>query len=512
MSAMRRFQEIWELVLVQLPEKYSEATINLFFKPLEIAALNDQIAVLVCNSDIKADILNKRHLSFLKQAFTDIFSFPMNVCVLSSEHQTLDYDLLQDMVENGGDLSSFMKGHAPSRPSDAPHQNASSRSADPSSDRTSYPYSPSIQITEMPEPSANASADVPPQKNHKFHSPAPSPASGEYTFDSFIVGNSNKFAHAACVAVANNPATAYNPLFIYGQTGLGKTHLLYAITNKIRLDNPGANIIYMKGEEFTNQLIASISNKTTVEFREKYRKADVLLIDDIQFIAGKDSTQEEFFHTFNDLYEAHKQIILASDRPPKEIKTLTDRLRTRFEWGLLASIEPPDFELRTAIITKKAQILDIHIPPEVITYLAEKLKNSIRQLEGAVKKLGAYSSLNNLPITLDAAKECLSDIMTGTEPVNVTIDKIFTAVAEKYGVTVDEIKGVRRSKHITLPRHVCIYIMRTITNKSLPEIGKIFNRDHTTILASYENIKNMMRADATIENDVSDLIQDITSK
>ena len=541
MSAMRRFQEIWELVLVQLPEKYSDATINLFFKPLEIAALNDQLAVLVCNSDIKADILNKRHLPFLKQAFSDIFSFPMDVCVLSSEHQTLDYDLLQSMLENGESLSPFMKGG---------HSSVSSMGDDYLKDHTTGADVSSSQYTneeEIPSstvskerdafqsppassfssrepnrfsssPFEHSAAEILPAQQkttpslHSFPHTVPSPASSEYTFDSFIVGNSNKFAHAACVAVANNPATAYNPLFIYGQTGLGKTHLLYAITNKIRLDNPGANIIYMKGEEFTNQLIASISNKTTVEFREKYRKADVLLIDDIQFIAGKESTQEEFFHTFNDLYEAHKQIILASDRPPKEIKTLTDRLRTRFEWGLLASIEPPDFELRTAIITKKAQILDIQIPPEVITYLAEKLKNSIRQLEGAVKKLGAYSSLNNLPITLDAAKECLSDIMTGTEPVNVTIDKIFSAVAEKYGVTVEEIKGVRRSKHITLPRHVSIYIMRTITNKSLPEIGKIFNRDHTTILASYETIKKMMRDDASIENDVSDLIQDITSK
>ena len=246
----------------------------------------------------------------------------------------------------------------------------------------------------------------------------------EFTFDTYIVGSSNKFAHAAALAVAANPAGAYNPLFIYGNSGLGKTHLLYAICNDIKKSNPDKTFLYIKGDDFTNELIESIRKNTTSEFHQKYRKTDILLVDDIQFIAGKDSTQEEFFHTFNSLYEAKKQIVLTSDRPPKEIQTLEDRLRTRFEWGLIADIQPPDFETRIAIVKRKAELLDIKMPNEVCEYIAKKLKTNIRQLEGAVKKMKAHHLLGGEPMGIQTAQMPISEILKNDQPPQVTVEKI----------------------------------------------------------------------------------------
>ena len=336
----------------------------------------------------------------------------------------------------------------------------------------------------------------------------------DYTFENFIVGSSNKFAHAACIAVANNPAVAYNPLFIHGQSGLGKTHLLYAITNRIRESRPNANIVYVKGETFTNQLIESIavSAQYMAKFRAKYRQADVLLIDDVQFIAGKPSTQEEFFNTFNELYDAKKQIILTSDRPPKEIKTLEERLKSRFEWGLIADIQPPDLELRIAILRKKSIDMGVEIPLEVLDFLGENLRSNIRQIEGVIRRLGAYSTLAKRPITTEMARENIADVISGAEPVKVTQDKIFNAVARKYGVTVEDIRGKRRTREIAQARHVCIYIMRTVTDLSLPSLGRVFDRDHTTILSSIDTITAKIREDASLENDIDDLIKEITNR
>lgn len=245
----------------------------------------------------------------------------------------------------------------------------------------------------------------------------------EFTFDTYIVGSSNKFAHAAALAVAANPAGAYNPLFIYGNSGLGKTHLLYAICNDIKKNRPDMTTLYIKGDDFTNELIDSIRKNTTSEFHQKYRRTDILLVDDIQFIAGKDSTQEEFFHTFNSLYEAKKQIVLTSDRPPKEIQTLEDRLRTRFEWGLIADIQPPDFETRIAIVKRKAESLDIKIPNEVCEYIAKKLKTNIRQLEGAVKKMKAHHLLGGEPMGIHTAQIAISDILNNDQPPPMTVEK-----------------------------------------------------------------------------------------
>ncbi len=338
------------------------------------------------------------------------------------------------------------------------------------------------------------------------------PYNFEYTFDNFIVGDSNKFAHAACWAVANRPAQDYNPLFIYGPSGLGKTHLLYAITNEIKKKNPDVKIIYIKGEDFTNQLIESLSQQAMPNFRDKYRSCDVLLIDDIQFIAGKVSTQEEFFHTFNALFEDRKQIILTSDRPPRDIKTLEERLKTRFEWGLIADIQPPDLELRIAIIKKKAEQVNVELPDDVLTFLAENLRSNIRQIEGAIKKLGALSFLSGQKITMELTKSCISELLGGAEPTSVTVEKIFGAVYKKYNIKKEEIIGSRRTKEVAAARHIAIYLVRTVTEMSLPNIGKIFNRDHSTVMSSVETVEKRLRNDALLNVEIHDMIKEVTGQ
>ena len=338
------------------------------------------------------------------------------------------------------------------------------------------------------------------------------PFNFEYTFDNFIVGNSNKFAHAACWAVADRPSMDYNPLFIYGPSGLGKTHLLYAITNEVKKKNPNAKIIYIKSEDFTNQLIESMKQKSMHLFKNKYRSCDVLLIDDIQFIAGKESTQEEFFHTFNALFEDRKQIILTSDRPPREIKTLEERLKSRFESGLIADIQPPDLELRIAIFKKKAESANITIPDDVLVFLAENLRANIRQIEGAIKKFRARSFIEGKPIDMEFAKSCISELLGGAEPTSVTIDKIFTAIYRKYNIKKEDIIGARRTKEVAAARHLAIYLVRTITEMSLPNIGKVFNRDHSTIMSSIEAAEKKIRLDPMLEIEIKEMTREVTDQ
>lgn len=332
----------------------------------------------------------------------------------------------------------------------------------------------------------------------------------DYTFDTFIVGSSNKFAHAASLAVAANPANAYNPLFIYGASGLGKTHLLHAIHTDILKNYPSYTLIYVKGDEFANEMITSIQNKTTPQFREKYRRADVLLVDDIQFIGGKDSTQEEFFHTFNTLYESNKQIVLASDRPPKEIKTLEDRLRTRFEWGLLADIQTPDFETRIAIIRRKAQLLDIHIPDDVAEYIANRLKTNIRQLEGVVKKLKFYKMLQDSSPSIVIAQNAIRDILNDNQPVPVTVERIITEVGRTYGISPPDIRSNKRSAQISAARQISIYIVREITQMSMSTIGEEFGgRDHSTVVYAIQQVEKNMANDLRYKETIEDIIKNI---
>ncbi len=334
----------------------------------------------------------------------------------------------------------------------------------------------------------------------------------KYTFDTFVVGNNNRFAHAAALAVAEAPATAYNPLFIYGGVGLGKTHLMHAIANEILINNRNANILYVTSEKFTNQLINAIKDAKTEIFRNTYRNIDVLLIDDIQFIAGKERIQEEFFHTFNTLHESGKQIIISSDRPPKDIKLLEDRLKSRFEWGLIADISNPDYETRLAILRKKAQLDNIIIDDDILCDIATKIDSNIRELEGVLTKLIAKASLTNTHITMEMAERAINDVVTSGEKV-LSIELIQETVAKYFNITVEEIRGVKRSNDVTFPRQIAMYLCRNVAQLPLTKIGEGFGkRDHTTVIHACNKIdkevQNNMSTKRIVESVKNILISD----
>jgi chromosomal replication initiator protein len=334
----------------------------------------------------------------------------------------------------------------------------------------------------------------------------------KYTFNSFVIGNSNRFAHAASLAVAEAPAKAYNPLFIYGGVGLGKTHLMHAIGHYVLEHHPTSKVVYVSSEKFTNELINSIRDDKTVAFRNHYRNVDVLLIDDIQFVAGKERTQEEFFHTFNALHEANKQLVISSDRPPKEIPTLEDRLRSRFEWGLITDIQPPDLETRIAILRKKAKLENLNIPNEVMVFIANKIQSNIRELEGALIRVVAYSNLTKQEITSELATEALKDILPAAKPKEISIPMIQQVVADYFGLKVEDFKAKRRTRQVAFPRQIAMYLSREFTDSSLPKIGEEFGgRDHTTVIHAHEKIATSLKRDSVLETTISNLINQLTS-
>lgn len=331
----------------------------------------------------------------------------------------------------------------------------------------------------------------------------------KYTFDSFVVGNGNRFAHAACLAVAQSPSKSYNPLFVYGGVGLGKTHLMQAIGRYITRQNSKIKVLYISSEKFTNEMINSIRDDRTVAFRDKYRSVDVLLIDDIQFLAGKERTQEEFFHTFNTLYDSNKQIVITSDRPPKDIPTLENRLISRFEWGLITDIQPPDLETRIAILRKKAQAENLSVPTEVIDFIAEKIPSNIRQLEGALTKLVAFSFFTKKELSVSLAQDILKDIIP-LENKKISIGQIQKAVTDYYTIKINSLLSKKRTKDIVLARQVAIYLSRELTDLSLTSIGEAFGRrDHTTIIHSYTKIKNKIEKDKSFKGIIKNLILSI---
>ncbi|MBO5415277.1 MAG: chromosomal replication initiator protein DnaA [Clostridia bacterium] len=460
MSYLNDITAIWEMVKQSFSDddNLSQSVIDLWFGELRIVSFENNEIVFSTDSEFKHKIINENYVSKIKEKFSAILGFEIDVKVIFDGIPADKEKIKEQFMGN-------------------------------------------VQ-REIAHEQAEEKKKIIDSQNYNF----------EYTFDSFIVGNSNKFAHAACVAVAERPAMDYNPLFIYGPSGLGKTHLMSAVVNEIKKKKKDLRVVYIKGDEFTNQLIDSLAKQEMNKFRERYRNCDILLIDDIQFIAGKNSTQEEFFHTFNSLYEEHKQIILSSDRPPKDIQTLEERLKTRFEWGLIADIQPPDLELRVAIIKKKAEQIQVELSDEVLNFLAENLRSNIRQIEGAVKKLSALSFLTGKTITMETAKNCLSELLGGAEPVNVTVDKIFTAVFKKYGVNKEDIIGQKRNKEIAAARHISIYLIRTITEMSFPNIGKIFNRDHATIIASYDKIEKKVFTDPVFNIEITELTREITGQ
>jgi chromosomal replication initiator protein len=329
----------------------------------------------------------------------------------------------------------------------------------------------------------------------------------KYMFDTFVIGSGNRFAHAASLAVAEAPAKAYNPLFIYGGVGLGKTHLMHAIGHYVMDNNPNAKVVYLSSEKFTNEFINSIRDNKAVNFRNKYRNVDVLLIDDIQFLAGKEQTQEEFFHTFNALHEESKQIVISSDRPPKEIPTLEDRLRSRFEWGLITDITPPDLETRIAILRKKAKAENLDIPNEVMLYIANQIDTNIRELEGALIRVVAYSSLINQDMNADLAAEALKDIIPNSKPKVLTITDIQKLVGEHYHVKLEDFKAKKRTKSVAFPRQIAMYLSRELTDASLPKIGSEFGgRDHTTVIHAHEKISTLLASDQELQEKIQELM------
>ena len=466
---MDELQCIVDEMLPSIEAKFNAApsTFKLWFGDFILLSLDEEEAVFSTPTELRKRILTSKYIGLISEALTEIIGFEVNVKIVSNE-----------------ELSS--KNEEPEIINLTPTKEEQKENEEREK-----------KIKVILDDSATVDSEA--KKN----------ILDEYTFENFIEGASNKFAKAACLAVANSPATDFNPLFIHGNSGLGKTHLLCAVINHMRIKYPKLKIVYKKCEDFMNELISAITTSSTQEFKEKYRGADVLLIDDIQFIAGKVSTQEEFFHTFSYLYESNKQIILTSDRPPHEIKPLEDRLRTRFEGGLIADIQPPSSELRAAIIKKKSNSIGLSISNELVEYMAGRLHENIRQIEGVIKKLGAMNAMTGREVTKESIDEVISVIDPGNIPVDILIDKIISTVAKYYGVAVDELKSKKKTDAVANARHIAIYIIRKLTDKSFKEIGNIFSRDHTTIMASCDrvntNIKTMIKTDSDIKKIIKEI-------
>jgi chromosomal replication initiator protein len=357
-----------------------------------------------------------------------------------------------------------------------------------------------MSLLEEPPPVSEKKPEIDRDKSLRQNSLLP-----EYTFANFVIGASNQFAHAASLAVANQPGETYNPLFIYGGVGLGKTHLVNAIGHRAAMKRPLKKILYLSSESFMNELISSIRRDRMDEFKKKFRNIDVLIVDDVQFIGGKERTQEEFFHTFNSLYESHKQIVITADKFPKDIPGLEDRLRNRFEWGLIADIQPPDMETRVAILQKKAENLKVQLPHDVAVFLATHIDSNVRELEGSLTRLSAFSSLTNNAITLELTKEVLRNTLKGAEK-ELTIENIQKTICDYYHIKLGDLKAKRRTKNIALPRQVAMYLCRKHTSISFPSIGDKFGgRDHSTVIHASKNIEQKMKADPYMQSTIETL-------
>lgn len=434
---------LWNKVLQLIKGELSPPSFNAFFKQLSPLKITDNSIILLAPNEFTKGILEDRYLNLIENSIDQV----------SSKKYSVRFVLENDKINDNN---------------------------------TQY-----NSINETESIVSNISSNLIPK----------------YTFDTFVIGNSNRFAHAACVAVAESPAKAYNPLFLYGGVGLGKTHLMHAIGHHIIEENKNMKVVYVSSEKFTNELINSIKDDKNEEFRNKYRNIDILLIDDIQFIAGKERTQEEFFHTFNSLHEANKQIIISSDRPPKEIPTLEDRLRSRFEMGLITDIQAPDFETRIAILRKKAQIENISVSNDVMNYIATNIKSNIRELEGALTRVVAYSSLTNKDISIDLAMEALKDIVMNTDVKDVSVKRIKDAISSMFSISIDDIDSKKRTRKIAYPRQIAMYLSRELTDLSLPKIGQEFGgRDHTTVLHAYDKISLAIKNDDETKKIVDKLL------
>jgi chromosomal replication initiator protein len=441
---LENIEELWNSILASVQEKVSKPSFDTWLKSTKAHSLQGDSLVVVAPNEFARDWLEERYSPLISGVLYEI----------TGEEFSVKFIIPQNEKEEDSRL----------------HVSPKSKKRE--------------HISEFPPNMLN-------QKN---------------TFDTFVIGSGNRFAHAASLAVAEAPAKAYNPLFIYGGVGLGKTHLMHAIGQYVLEHNPSAKVVYLSSEKFTNEFINSIRDNRAEDFRNKYRSADVLLIDDIQFLAGKESTQEEFFHTFNTLHEESKQIVISSDRPPREIPTLEDRLRSRFEWGLITDITPPDLETRIAILRKKAKADGLDIPNEVMLYIANQIDSNIRELEGALIRVVAYSSLVNKDINADLAAEALKSIIPSSKPKVITIPEIQRVIGEHYNIKLEDFKAKKRTKSVAFPRQIAMYLSRELTDFSLPKIGEEFGgRDHTTVIHAHEKIANLIQTDSQFQREIKDI-------
>lgn len=448
--------EIWVRCKDKLKESFNEKVFNVWIKPIMPLEVTDTYYKVTVKNDFFKTMLEENYAQVIEGVLAGIMS--------------KNIKLIIETMDNG---------------------NSRSEAAE-----------------EMPAVPAKREQQQLFNENTSVQQPDESNLNPKYVFETFVIGNSNRFAHAAAQAVANDPAHAYNPLFLYGGVGLGKTHLMHAIGNRIKQNNPSMKVLYTSSEKFTNEIINSIQNKTTEAFRQKYRNIDCLIIDDIQFLKGKEQTQVEFFHTFNALKDADKQIIISSDRPPREIETLEDRLRSRFDQGLTADIQTPDLETRMAILRTKAASDNIVLPTEVITLLATNIATNIREIEGAYNKIVAYTSLMHMPITVETAQKVLSDMGNDIKTRTITYEGIIKVVADHYNVKQDELFNKKRTQNIAFPRQVAMYLCRELADLSYPRIGELFGgRDHTTVIHAYEKISNFKNSNLAFQNELQEIIE-----
>jgi chromosomal replication initiator protein len=440
----------WQQVLSIIQTRLSKPSFDTWFMPTKAIVFNDNQVIICAPNNFAKDWLENRHSKLIYQILTEFIGKPVELKIVIETEEMKSEPL------------------APSAsPAVVRHQ-----------------YIPSSE--------------------------EPSSLNPKYMFETFVIGSGNRFAHAASLAVAETPAKAYNPLFLYGGVGLGKTHLMHAIGHYVLQHDPSSKVLYISSEKFTNEFINSIRDNRAESFRNKYRSIDVLLVDDIQFLAGKESTQEEFFHTFNALHEEGKQIILSSDRPPKEIPTLEERLRSRFEWGLTTDIQPPDLETRIAILRKKAKAENLDIPNEAMVYIANQIDTNIRELEGALIRVVAYSSLINQDITSHLAAEALKDIIPSSRPRQITMHDIQQKVGEFYGLKIEDFKARKRTKTVAFPRQVAMYLSRELTDYSLPKIGEAFGgRDHTTVIHAHDKITVQLKNDQDLYKIINSIAEKI---
>ncbi|MBE9421152.1 chromosomal replication initiator protein DnaA [Staphylococcus epidermidis] len=448
-------KEIWDKVLEIAQERISNTSYQTFIKDTQLYSLKNDEAIILVSLPFNASWLNQRYSEIMQAIIYDVIGYEVKPHFISED-----------------ELASYNN----------------------------------VNTQEVQEPQVqHSSIDDKTWGKEQFNM--------HNTFDTFVIGPGNRFPHAASLAVAEAPAEAYNPLFIYGGVGLGKTHLMHAIGHHVLSNKPNAKVIYTSSEKFTNEFIKSIRDNETEAFREKYRKIDVLLIDDIQFIQNKEQTQEEFFHTFNELHQNNKQIVISSDRPPKEIAKLEDRLRSRFEWGLIVDITPPDYETRMAILQKKIEEENLDIPPEALNYIANQIQSNIRELEGALTRLLAYSKLQGKPITTELTAEALIDIIQSPKSKKITIQDIQKIVGQYYSVRIEDFSAKKRTKSIAYPRQIAMYLSRELTDFSLPKIGEEFGgRDHTTVIHAHEKIANDIKSDPTFKQEVENLEKEIRNQ